>query len=139
MAENAAKVEQFLLLAKSAKGLALVDLITKCTSEPGLFTFGEILSLPGVQEVRPVGRAWPARCSLPPLLPPTSRLPACSWKGASMRQHTTCYSCSHMARGKTIEVRAMHAQAGPSRPCLVRRQNTIPRLRLPVHCWLAVH
>ncbi|EFN59423.1 hypothetical protein CHLNCDRAFT_137951 [Chlorella variabilis] len=51
MAENAAKVEQFLLLAKSAKGLALVDLITKCTSEPGLFTFGEILSLPGVQEL----------------------------------------------------------------------------------------
>lgn len=52
MTDNTAKVEQFTLLAKNARGLALVDLITKCTAEPGLFTFGEILSLPGVQEVR---------------------------------------------------------------------------------------
>jgi COP9 signalosome complex subunit 7 len=52
MTENAAKVEAFLLLAKQAKGLAIVDLITRCTSEPGLVTFGEILSLPAVQEVR---------------------------------------------------------------------------------------
>ncbi len=52
MTDNESKVEAFLLLAKSARGLALVDLIGKCTAEPGLFTFGEILSLPGVQEVR---------------------------------------------------------------------------------------
>ncbi len=50
--ENGAKVEQYLLLSKNARGLALVDLITKCTAEPGLFTFGEILSLTAVQEVR---------------------------------------------------------------------------------------
>ena len=56
MADNAAKVQQFLLLAKNARGLALVDLIGKCTAEPGLFTFGEILSLPGVQEVSGRGR-----------------------------------------------------------------------------------
>ncbi|KAI7836235.1 hypothetical protein COHA_009875 [Chlorella ohadii] len=52
MTDNESKVEAFLLLAKSARGLALVDLIGKCTAEPGLFTFGEILSLPGVQELR---------------------------------------------------------------------------------------
>lgn len=52
MSEDVAKKEQFMLLAKHAKGLALVDLITKATAEPGLFTFGELLSLPGVQEVR---------------------------------------------------------------------------------------
>jgi COP9 signalosome complex subunit 7 len=57
MSEDVAKKEQFLLLAKNAKGLALVDLITKATAEPGLFTFGEILSLPGVQEVSPWTRS----------------------------------------------------------------------------------
>lgn len=50
--ENGAKVEQYLLLSKNARGLALVDLITKCTAEPGLFTFGEILSLTTVQELQ---------------------------------------------------------------------------------------
>ncbi len=52
--ENNATVEQFLLLAKAARGhsQALVELITKATAEPGLFTFGELLSLPSVQEVK---------------------------------------------------------------------------------------
>ena len=45
------KVEQYLLLARSAKGLALADLISKAVAEPGLFAFGELLSLPSVQEV----------------------------------------------------------------------------------------
>lgn len=49
--DNAAKVEQFLLLAKNARGLALADLIGKATAEPGLFTFGEIMSMPAAQEV----------------------------------------------------------------------------------------
>jgi COP9 signalosome complex subunit 7 len=45
------KLEQFLLLAKGLRGLALSDLITKATAEPGLFTFGELLILPQVQQV----------------------------------------------------------------------------------------
>lgn len=49
--DNTAKVEQFLLLAKNARGLALADLIGKATAEPGLFTFGELISLPATQEV----------------------------------------------------------------------------------------
>ena len=62
-----AKSEQFMLLAKSAKGLALVDMINKCTAEPGLYTFGELLSLPAVQEVSRGGRieAVPAESSAP--------------------------------------------------------------------------
>lgn len=60
--ENGDKVEQYLLLAKNARGLALADLVAKCTAEPGLFTFGEILALPGVQEVRRAG-AGVAGCS----------------------------------------------------------------------------
>lgn len=50
--ENGSKVEQYLLLAKAARGLGLADLVSKATAEPGLFTFGELLDLPGVKEVR---------------------------------------------------------------------------------------
>lgn len=46
------KAEQYLLLAKNAKGLALVDLINKATAEPGVLSFGELLSLPATQELR---------------------------------------------------------------------------------------
>jgi hypothetical protein len=45
------KIEQYLLLAKGLHGLALSNLITKATAEPGLFTFGELLILPQVQQV----------------------------------------------------------------------------------------
>lgn len=43
--------QQFLILAKSTRGRALCELISKATAEPGIFTFGELLSLPNVQEV----------------------------------------------------------------------------------------
>ena len=89
MADNGAKVEQFLLLAKSARGLALADLVAKATAEPGLFTFGELLALPGVQEVRRggvrrrglagAGTGTPtaaAHHQPPPPPPPTAARPA---------------------------------------------------------------
>lgn len=47
-----AKLQQYLLLGKSAKGRSICELIAKATAEPGLFTFGELLDLPSVQEVR---------------------------------------------------------------------------------------
>jgi hypothetical protein len=47
-----AKLQQYLLLGKSAKGRSMCELITKATAEPSLFTFGELLDLPTVQEVR---------------------------------------------------------------------------------------
>lgn len=51
------KAEQFLLLARSARGRAACDLISRCTSEPGLFTFGEILEAPSIADVSSIGRA----------------------------------------------------------------------------------
>lgn len=73
--DNQAKVEQFVLLAKTAKGLALVDLIGKATAEPGLFTYGELLSLPSVQEAR----HNPERSRVPSRLPCTAvHVPACN-------------------------------------------------------------
>ena len=62
MAESAAKIEQYLLLAKNAKGLALVDLVGKAVADPQLFAFGELLSLPAVQQVRPTGMGDATRC-----------------------------------------------------------------------------
>ena len=49
-------MEQYLLLAKRAKGRALVDLIQKATAEPGIFAFAELLDLPNVKEVH--DRHW---------------------------------------------------------------------------------
>ncbi len=49
--QSDAKIEQFVLLASSARGLALVDLIKRATSEPGLFAFGELFDIPGIREV----------------------------------------------------------------------------------------
>ena len=124
MADNESKVEPFLLLAKNARGLALVDLIGKCTAEPGLFTFGEILSLPGVQEVRWHNRrgvlpfaaaaataaAAAALSSLrsPPdlLVHPVPLTPMSSCgRAQSTRQRTSCCSCMPTAPGTTTKVR----------------------------------
>lgn len=44
-------LEQFVLLAKSAKGAAVVELINQALSAPGVFVFGELLEMPSVQEV----------------------------------------------------------------------------------------
>lgn len=49
---NSMDKQQFLILGKSARGRALCELINRATAEPGIFTFGELLSLPNVQEVR---------------------------------------------------------------------------------------
>lgn len=45
--------EQFLLLAKSAKGAALATLIHQVLEAPGVYVFGELLDMPNVREVGP--------------------------------------------------------------------------------------
>lgn len=50
-AAEEAKIQQYLLLGKAARGRALVELISKATAEPGLFAFGELLDLPGIADV----------------------------------------------------------------------------------------
>jgi len=46
-----AKLEPFLLIAKSLKGAAAAKLIQDATSAPGVFVFSELLELPNIQEV----------------------------------------------------------------------------------------
>lgn len=46
-----APLEQFILLAKSAKGAAAVELIKQVTEAPGVYVFGELLDMPNIKEV----------------------------------------------------------------------------------------
>ncbi|KAK9407881.1 COP9 signalosome complex subunit 7a [Crotalus adamanteus] len=43
--------EQFLLLARSARGAALANLIHQVLEAPGIYVFGELLDMPNVQEL----------------------------------------------------------------------------------------
>ncbi|XP_060618605.1 COP9 signalosome complex subunit 7a [Anolis sagrei] len=43
--------EQFLLLAKSARGAALASLIHQVLEAPGIYVFGELLDMPNVREL----------------------------------------------------------------------------------------
>ena len=54
MAEEASTsaLQQFCLLAKSAKGPACASLISQALEHPSVFVFGELLDMPNVQEVR---------------------------------------------------------------------------------------
>lgn len=47
-----AKLEPFILMAKSLKGAAAAKLIQDATSAPGVFVFTELLELPNIQEVK---------------------------------------------------------------------------------------
>lgn len=44
-------LEQFVLLAKSAKGAAASTLISQVLDAPGVYVFGELLDMPNIQEV----------------------------------------------------------------------------------------
>lgn len=44
-------LEQFILLAKSARGAAIVQLINQVLETPGIYVFGELLQMPNIQEL----------------------------------------------------------------------------------------
>jgi hypothetical protein len=46
-------VEQFVALAKSARGRAAAEIVTHATSHRSLFAFAEILAMPHILEVSP--------------------------------------------------------------------------------------
>ena len=49
--QHIAKLEQYLLMSKAAKGAAAAKLIQDATSAPGVFVFAELLEQPNIQEV----------------------------------------------------------------------------------------
>ncbi len=44
-------LEQFVLLSKTAKGAAAVELIKQVLEAPGVYVFGELLDMPHIKEV----------------------------------------------------------------------------------------
>ncbi|CAG0921927.1 unnamed protein product [Notodromas monacha] len=46
------RLEEYLLLAKSAHGAAAVDLIRRVTEAPGVYTFGELLRMPNISALK---------------------------------------------------------------------------------------
>ena len=42
-------LEQFVLLAKNARGAGAVELIKQALEAPGVFVFGELLDMPNIQ------------------------------------------------------------------------------------------
>lgn len=51
MSEKQNPVEQFVLLAKGAKGAAAVELVKQALEAPGVYVFGELLDTPNIKEV----------------------------------------------------------------------------------------
>lgn len=48
---SANALEQFVLLAKSAKGAACTELIKQVLEAPGVYVFGELLHMQNIEEV----------------------------------------------------------------------------------------
>lgn len=48
-------IEQYVLLSKSAKGAACLELIKQVLEAPGVYVFGELLAMPNIAEV---GNRW---------------------------------------------------------------------------------
>ena len=53
-----AKLEPFLLLAKSARGAAAAKLISEATAAPGCYVFSELLECDTIREVSRKARPW---------------------------------------------------------------------------------
>jgi len=52
MEPSVAKLEPYLLMAKSAKGAAAAKLIADATAATGVYVFSELLETPSINEVR---------------------------------------------------------------------------------------
>jgi len=44
-------LEQFILLSKTARGAAAMELIRQVLETPGIYVFGELLEMPNIKEV----------------------------------------------------------------------------------------
>ena len=137
MAEEASTsaLQQFCLLAKSAKGPACASLISQALEHPSVFVFGELLDMPNVQEVRVwrVSSTAPSPSHHP--LPPSSAvlLPAHLHSHQGPHLSSTAPRDLPAADSRSVLTRVLHP-----RP-LARPNSTLSRSLAPsppdAACW----
>lgn len=57
-------IEQYVLLSKSAKGAACLELIKQVLEAPGVYVFGELLAMPNIAEVGSFCNTWNCKLQL---------------------------------------------------------------------------
>ena len=132
-AEDGAALQQFCLLAKSAKGAACASLIGQALEHPGVFVFGELLDMPSVKEARPSSTT--RRSAAPPYRHPTrpcthGALLCRSSRARPRRRISSCSSSSLGERGRTTRVRAR----APRCTVLTHHAPHVRACALRVHC-----
>jgi COP9 signalosome complex subunit 7 len=102
-----AKLEPFLLMAKSARGAAAAKLVSDACAAPGVFVFGELVDTPSIQDVCLCVRG-----------PETYLADAAgsSRITSNMRRTTACSSSSRTGRTRTTSVRPIPAFMAACRP-----------------------
>lgn len=114
-----AKIQSYALLAKGLKGRAVVEVITRASSDPAVFGFGELLDLPSVREVRRAARGWGAECAT-----------CAGCRGEARSAQGRLLACVHLRarracrcvrkHGAQALARAMLPPPSPPRPSLCR-------------------
>ena len=127
-AEDGAALQQFCLLAKSAKGAACASLIGQALEHPGVFVFGELLDMPSVKEARAnsTTRRSAPRLTVAQHAPFTHGAPSLGSSRARPRRRIS--SCSSSSRGELGPITRARARA----PC--RAVLTHHKLYVCVHC-----
>lgn len=92
-----AKLEPFLLLAKSARGAGAAKLIEQATASPGVYVFGELLDMPVVKEVLPVSFSCVHEHGC-------SKFVTSSHRKSNLPHTIAFYNSLRMAHGETTQV-----------------------------------
>ena len=61
MSDDTKELNNFVLMAKTTKGLACAALIKQVLDHPSIYVFGELLDMPNVAEVRALTRVLNTR------------------------------------------------------------------------------
>lgn len=109
--ESEAKIQAFLLLGKNLKGRSCAEFIAKATSEPGLYNFGELWDLPGVQDVR-CSRLHVARTPAPQLIKSFSLRAAEGRRVCQSHSAAGALLLWHMVRLQRYLLHQPHASSG---------------------------
>src|SRR5690606_32520364 len=95
-------IEQFVILAKTAKGRACAALIQQILADKRVFVFGEVLAAPSVQEASAPWLRWHV-CAV---FPPSARCPPLACRAAA-RGHRARAAPAHPRALRLREVQGL--------------------------------